>query len=101
MELLGSVNKVDSKVISRISGVRMKRLDGSEYFRQKRHKFDTYAILSNWRFDPGPRNLNHFQRQSPLNLDFLKVLRTFARTSRLGRTLCALGFFFFLTEHDL
>ena len=32
MELLGSVNKVDSKVISQISGVQKKRLDGSEYF---------------------------------------------------------------------
>ena len=32
MKLLESVNKVDSKVISRISGVQKKRPDGSEYF---------------------------------------------------------------------
>ena len=32
MKLLGSMNKVDSKVISRISGVQKKRPDGSEYF---------------------------------------------------------------------
>ena len=31
------------------------------------------------------------------DLDFLKVLRTFA----IGRTLRALSFFFFLTEHAL
>ena len=62
---------VDSRVISRISGVQKKRLSRLGVFsrqRQKRHKFDTYAILSYWRFDPGPRkSVNHFQRQSPLS----------------------------------
>ena len=49
--------------------------------------------------------------QTREKLDFVKVLRAFAisglvlsvfaRTLRLGGTLRALGFFFFLTEHHL
>ena len=57
MELLGSVNKVDSKVILRISRTEEKTRRLGVF---SRNGTNSYAILSYWRFDPGPRECQSF-----------------------------------------
>ena len=66
MELLGSVNKVDSKVILRISRTEEKTRQLGVFSRNGTNSPHTQFCLTGVLI-PGPGNANHFQRQLPLS----------------------------------